>query len=416
MAQKTNLNISPYYDDFNSENNFYKVLFNPGRPVQARELTTLQSILQDQIEKFGSNIFKNGSCVVPGNVTYDSNFYAVKINPTLFGIDVNNYVDKLIGKQLTGQTSGVSATVQLVAKPDGDEVEYITLYVKYTGADNNNQISSFVDGEQLVAANDNITYSGITISAGTPLVGLIAADATSIGSSASISEGVYFVRGYFVGVPKQTIILDYYTNTPSYRVGLKITEELITSFDNETLYDNAKGFTNYAAPGADRLKISLTLTKKSRTDFNDTDFIEILRTSEGSVQPIQPKNDYSLIKDYIAQRTYDESGDYTVIPFKVNVQNSLNDRQGNDGIYYSNQKTDQGSTPNDNLMCVKISPGKAYVRGYDIDKTGVTILDAPKPRDTKTVNNVLIPFQITNTIRINNVSGVPLFKDFFRSL
>ncbi len=410
MAQKTNLNISPYYDDFNSENNFYKVLFNPGRPVQARELTTLQSVLQDQIEKFASNIFKNGSVVVPGNVTYDSNFYAVKINPTLFGVDVNLYVDKLVGKKLTGQTSGVSAVVQMIAKPNGDEVQYITLYVKYTSADNNNEISSFTDGELLVAENDNIVYSGLTITAGTPLVGLIAADATAIGSSASISEGVYFVRGYFVRVPKQTIILDYYTNTPSYRVGLKITEELVTSFDDDSLYDNAKGFTNFAAPGADRLKISLTLTKKLRTDFNDTDFIEILRTSLGSVQPIQPKNDYSLIKDYIAQRTYDESGDYTVIPFKVNVQNSLNDRLGNDGLYYSNQKTDQGNTPNDNLMCIKVSPGKAYVRGYDIDKTGVTILDAPKPRDTKTVNNVLIPFQLTNTLRINNVSGVPLFK------
>lgn len=410
MSQKTNLNISPYYDDFNSENNFYKVLFNPGRPVQARELTTLQSILQDQIEKFGSNIFKNGSCVVPGNVTYDSNFYAVKINPTLFGVDVNLYADQLVGKKLTGQTSGVSAIVQLVETPNGDEVEYTTLYVKYVSADNNNEISSFTDGELLVAENNNITYSGITISSGTPLVGLIAADATAIGSSASISEGVYFVRGYFVSVPKQTIILDYYTNTPSYRVGLKVTEELITSFDNATLYDNAKGFTNYAAPGADRLKISLTLTKKSQTDFNDTDFIEILRTTSGSVQPIQPKNDYSLIKDYIAERTYDESGDYTVTPFQVNIQNSLNDRQGNDGIYYSNQKTDQGNTPNDNLMCVKISPGKAYVRGYDIDKTGVTIIDSPKPRDTKTVNNILIPFQLGNTLRINNISGVPLFK------
>ena len=61
MAQKTNLNISPYYDDFDSEKNFYKVLFNPGRPVQARELTTLQSILQNQVESFGSHLFKEGS-------------------------------------------------------------------------------------------------------------------------------------------------------------------------------------------------------------------------------------------------------------------------------------------------------------------------------------------------------------------
>ena len=57
MPQKTNLNINPYYDDFSKDSNFYKVLFNPGKPVQARELTTLQSILQDQIESFGTSLF-----------------------------------------------------------------------------------------------------------------------------------------------------------------------------------------------------------------------------------------------------------------------------------------------------------------------------------------------------------------------
>ena len=62
---------------------------------------------------------------------------------------------------------------------------------------------------------------------------------------------------------KETLILDYYTNTPSYRVGLKIDELTVNAKDDETLYDNAKGFTNYAAPGADRFKISLSLTKKS---------------------------------------------------------------------------------------------------------------------------------------------------------
>ncbi len=32
--------------------------------------------------------------------------------------------------------------------------------------------------------------------------------------------------------------------------------------DDPDLYDNAKGFSNFAAPGADRLKIELVLTKK----------------------------------------------------------------------------------------------------------------------------------------------------------
>ena len=93
MPQKTNLNINPYYDDFDKANNFYRVLFKPGYPIQARELTTLQSILQSQIESFGSHIFKEGSMVIPGGVTYDRFYEAVKINPTHFGLDLNIYLD-----------------------------------------------------------------------------------------------------------------------------------------------------------------------------------------------------------------------------------------------------------------------------------------------------------------------------------
>ena len=77
MSQKTNLNIDPYYDDFNSMDNYHRVLFKPGFPVQARELTSLQSILQNQVESFGNHVFKDGSVVIPGNVTYNSEYYAV---------------------------------------------------------------------------------------------------------------------------------------------------------------------------------------------------------------------------------------------------------------------------------------------------------------------------------------------------
>ena len=97
MPQKTNLNINPYYDDFDKANNFYRVLFKPGYPIQARELTTLQSILQSQIESFGSHIFKEGSMVIPGGVTYDRFYEAVKINPTHFGLDLNIYLNNFVG-------------------------------------------------------------------------------------------------------------------------------------------------------------------------------------------------------------------------------------------------------------------------------------------------------------------------------
>lgn len=415
MAQKTNLNVSPYYDDFNEpdvgakDKNYYKVLFNPGRPIQARELNTLQSILQDQVESFGSHIFKEGSMVIPGNIVYDNQFYAVKLEDTQFGVNINNYINQFIGKKVIGQNSGVSATIQMIQLPNS-EVEYTTIYVKYQDSDNDFTFSEFQDGEALYT-NDNVVYGGTTITAGTPFASTISTEATSTGSAASIGEGVYFIRGTFVKVPKQTIILDYYTNTPSYRVGLRVSEQIITANDDSSLYDNAKGFTNYAAPGADRFKISLTLTKKLLTDVeNDTDFVELLRVQNGNIKKVDTKSQYSIIRDYLAQRTYDESGDYVVTPFQFSLNNSLNNRLGNDGLFFSDEKTEQNNTPSDNLMCIKFSPGKAYVRGYDIEKTGVEIVDVPKPRTTESRQDVNIPFEMGNLIRINNVSGAPKQK------
>jgi hypothetical protein len=409
MAQKTNLNVSPYYDDFNSEKNYYKVLFNPGRPVQARELTTFQSILQNQIESFGSHMFKEGSMVIPGNIGYDGQYYSVKLNPTNFGIDVSVYINYFVGKKITGQSSGTTAIIQYVALPDGNNVTDLTIYVKYLDSDNNFKFNAFEDGESL-SADENIIYGNTTINAGTPFASLVSLNATSIGSAVSIAKGVYFVRGYFANVESDTLILDNYTNTPSYRVGLKIDELVITSKDDKTLYDNAKGFTNYAAPGADRFKINLTLTKKLLTDTNDTDFIELLRVRDGKIKKIETQTQYSLIKDYFAQRTYDESGDYSVNPFIPSVHNSLNDRLGNNGIFFSNEKTDQGNTPSDDLMCIKISPGKCYVKGYDVTTTGTTILDVDKPRDKETISGANVPFEMGNLLRVNNVSGTPKFN------
>lgn len=410
MAQKTNLNVSPYYDDFNEssigarDKNYYKVLFNPGKPIQARELNNLQSILQNQVESIGSHLFKEGSLVIPGNIGLDIEFYSVKLNPTTFGVDITSYIKNFVGQKITGQSSGTTAIIQKVVLPNS-EIEYVTLYVKYLDSDNNFIFNPFKDDEDLVA-NENITYGNTTIPAGTTFASTISSNSTSTGSSVSIADGIYFIRGTFVKVYKQTIILDYYTNKPSYRVGLKIKENIITPKDDAILYDNAKGFTNYAAPGADRFQIELILTKKPITEIdNDTDFVEILRVRDGAIKKIEVKSNYNIIKDYLAQRTYDESGDYSITPFQISVNNSLNDRIGNDGLFFDNEKTDQGNIPTDSLMAIKLSPGKAYVRGYDIEKTGVEILDVEKPRTTETVNNINIPFEMGNLLRVNNVSG-----------
>ena len=410
MAQKKDLNISPYYDDFDPSNNFYKVLFKPGFPVQARELTGLQSILQNQVEDFGSHIFKEGSIVNGAGPTLDIQFNAVKLNSTQFGIDISVYIDELLHKTVEGQSSGVTATVDFIALPDGGDVEDLTIYVKYNNAGSTDPtLDTFINGESLIV-KENIVYGNTTINAGTAVATLIANNALSIGSAASVSDSIYFIKGTFVTVDKQTIILDNYTNNPSYRVGFQINEEIITAKDDASLYDNAKGFTNYAAPGADRFKLSLTLTKKSVDDKNDTDFFEILRTVEGEIRKIDDSTQYSKIANWIAGRTFDESGNYTVDPFDISVDNSLNDRLGNGGLFFEGQNTDEGNTPSDDLMCVKVSGGKAYVRGYDIKTDSVKILDVDKPRDTQEVSAINVDFELGNILKVNHVKGAAQYR------
>jgi len=408
MAQKTNLNVNPYFDDFDAEKNFYKVLFNPGKPIQARELNNIQSILQNQIESFGNHIFKEGSVVIPGNLTYDLQFNSVKLNSRNFGVDISLYIDQFVGKTITGQISGVTGVIQKVEIPSSiNNLEYVTLYVKYINSGENFTITPFQNGESLVS-NENVIYGNTTIVAGSSFASLIFTDATSVGSAVSIDTGVYFVRGTFVNVSKETIILDYYTNTPSYRIGLKVSEEIVTAKEDSSLYDNAKGFTNYSAPGADRFKIGLTLTKRAIDGADtDVDFIELLRIDNGEVKKFNTNTEYSVIKDYLAQRTFDESGNYSVSPFKLSLHDSLNNRLGNNGLFFDGQKTENGNNPSDDLMCIKLSPGKAYVRGYDIEKISTTILDIPKPRETQNIENISIPFEMGNLLRINNITGSP---------
>ena len=114
MPQQTNLNVAPYFDDFDPSDDFHKVLFKPGFPVQARELTGLQSILQNQIEKFGQHFFKEGQKIIPGNTTFQRQYYGVQLNNTFSGVPVSAYAEQLVGTKITGQISGVTAYVKEV--------------------------------------------------------------------------------------------------------------------------------------------------------------------------------------------------------------------------------------------------------------------------------------------------------------
>lgn len=432
MPQQTNLNVSPYFDDFDSANDYHKVLFKPGYPIQARELTTLQSILQDQIEKFGQHFFKDGDKVIPGNTGYSRLYQCVQLNNNYQGVPVSAYADQLVGSKITGQSSGVTAYVDYVLFPEDSERGSLTLYVNYLGSSTqNNSTQVFSNGESLVS--NQVISSGLlgntTIQAGSPFASTISDSSASTGSSFSIDAGVYFIRGSFVTVDKETLILDQYSNTPSYRVGLFINEEIVTSDSDESLNDNSQGYNNYSAPGADRLKISVSLTKKQLDDFDDTNFVELATVNNGILNTkkiiggaISSGNGGFRAKDVsdtLARRTYAESGDYYVRPFGVTYLNSLNDNVGSGGIFNSNQFTPSGGTPSDDLGVYKISPGKAFVRGYEIDVRSPVFLDAPKPRSEKVVEGQSLFYNTGTTLKLNRVFRSPtvgLGNDYVISL
>ena len=407
MAQNTNLNTSPYFDDFDPRKNYQRVLFKPGTPIQARELTTLQSIAQNQLEKFGKHFFKEGQVVIPGNIAYDSEYSCVQIDPTHLSIPVITYLPNLLGKQIKGEVSGVTAKIENYITSEESENDNYTLYVKYqSSSDTDFTRNTFVDGENLIVL-ENIDYGSGVIRLESSFATTLISNSIATGSAAKIEEGVYFIRGFFVDVFPQTVILDQYSNLPSYRVGLSIFEDIaVPSQANQDLFDNARGFSNFAAPGADRLRIVATLIKKSLTDFNDENFVELLRIENGLIKKVTKKEDVpTLINDELARRTNDESGDYYVKPFSVTAKESLNNKIGNNGVYNPGQSTKQGNTPSDDLLTLQISPGKAYVKGYEVETLITVNADLEKPRTTETVKDTTVPFSLGNQVEVNNVYG-----------
>ena len=84
ITRVKNYNISPYYDDFDESKNYHRVLFRPGFAVQARELTQLQTALQSQVDKLGQYNFSDGSRVVGGKVSINTEYEMVMLIITIY--------------------------------------------------------------------------------------------------------------------------------------------------------------------------------------------------------------------------------------------------------------------------------------------------------------------------------------------
>jgi hypothetical protein len=389
MPQSTNLNKAPYFDDFDPLKNFYRVLFRPGYSIQTRELTTLQSILQNQIENLARSNFKQGSMVVPGEIIVDKQYNYVKISSFTNNLAITDY----IGKRMTGATSGVVANVvNATAATDTDSP---TLFVKYENSGTSNIEKTFQEGETIVAdsAGNPTAIVGITGN-----VKPTNSSALGFGFAVDIKEGVYFINGTLVKNEAQTLILEKYSNTPSYKVGFLVSERLVTPEEDFSLLDNAQGYSNFSAPGAHRLSLLLTLSKREITSPDQKDFVELLIVKSGNINlTVEKVETNNIITDILATRTYDESGDYIVRDFKLSLKENLN-TGSNNGVYL---------TGSESKFVAALDPGKAYVRGYEIETTSVRYVDIDKARDYATQSDAFISALEGSNYTVKNLYSFP---------
>ena len=446
MALTTDFNVNPYYDDYDEDKSFYRVLFRPGYAVQAREVTQLQTILQKQIERHGRHTFDEGSIVLGCELNYDNKVQSLKLETQFSGADLT--INSFSNGVVTGATSNARAKV--VATAASTTSDQPTLMFHYL---NNNE---FDDGETITVEGTTVQANTVSTTGASGISGAVAN-----GSVVSINTGVFYVGGYFVFKDAETLILEKYSDTPSYRVGLQVTESIITSDTDTSLLDPAQGAYNYAAQGANRYKIVLDLSAKTFTATDpvenaaDENFFQLLKVLNGVKQEETKYPVYSELEKTLARRTFDESGDYTVTPFNLQLAThqgitgrTINaastsvvagigtdfesDFSQGDVIFLSGNTTPtatidtitnatsvtltsvssgfDANTANqviqfESKFSAGLDPGKAYVKGYEYESLTTKYVTVDKGRDTASVEGYGTSTAIGNKLNIKNANG-----------
>jgi hypothetical protein len=380
ITKNENTFSTTYKDDFSETDNYQRILFNSGNALQARELTQMQTIIQKQMERFGKNIFKDGSVVVPGGLNVDTDIEFVKLDQISFPAPV-----MYAGDILTESGTDIKARVIDFIAAEGSDpptvfVDYIDAGSFSTGA----TAPRFSSSGTLTNGNQSgLGGTGGTVVTGSGVVGK--------GCRASVGNGAYFIRGLFVQTQPQTIIVSKYSNTPTTNVGFIITEDIVTVEDTTALYDNQNVLPNETAPGADRYRITLTLaTDDSASVDSDTNFIVTNNLIAGVIQQPIDENTYSIIGDELALRTKEESGDYTVnAPI----------------VFFTEKDADE--------LTLDIDPITAYVDGYRVAKPQKTFIDVNKSQTTSSADsdqNVSVSYG--HYVVADTIKGLPNVNEF----
>ena len=374
-------NVPPYFDDYDEAKGYYKILFRPSVAVQTRELNQLQTMVQKQIERFGSHIFKEGTIVVGGG--FDIEIDVPYVKATSVSLPITR-LQEFVGKTVRGGTSGITAYVKAV-ELDTDNGVYAFM-IRYTSASTTSTV--FLNNETVTDVSDSSLSFVVSASA-----------ATGIGSTFGVQRGVVFSKGYFIAFPTSTIILEKYNTTPTATVGLTASESFVTDLTDPTLLDNSLGSPNENAPGAHRYKINTTLTKLAyKEGYGDPNFIPFIDIQNGVIETKKDRTEYAKLLDELAKRTFDESGDYVIRGYGVRTREHL-DTGTNEGLYTSSNGGDS------NKLSIDFEPGLAYVKGYEVSSLVTKHVETDKANTFEYVNNQQVNARTGGYFLIKEIVG-----------
>ena len=361
---------STYKDDFADSAGYHRILFNSGKALQARELTQLQTILSKQIQRFGDNVFKEGAVVKPGGANINPKYEFIKLDTSTNTLPSNS--SSLIGTTVTGATSQIQAKILQVVAASGSDPD--TLYVQYINTEQA-QASATTVAKRMQAGENMTGVTPLTVQT----TDTAEDPATGVGVLVTLLSGVYYARGAFVFTEDQSKIIAKYTDNVDAEVGFKAVEDVVTASDNNSLFDNQGAVPNLTAPGADRYRILLTIATKSELSASDN-FVHVATVKEGVIyNAVDPRDGYNIPNKVVAQRIFENSGDYFVKPFKIKFEEDSDNTK----------------------LKLKVSDGIAVVDGFRAARTFPTTIKLNKPTTTVTIQNEAVGTGFGNYVMVD---------------
>lgn len=420
MAKSYNKSLhgnNPYYDDFDPNKKFVRVMSRPGFPLQAREVTQLQTILQSQIERMGDHFFEDGAVINGGEIT-ETTATAVRLSKDK--VYSKDQLNSFVGKSITDD-AGVQSQIVAVADVDPSLTadQYQVLFVIFTTAGTH-------------AAGRTLTIEG-TLPVEKPVVkvredegetALARVPTSDVASNiVCVGDGIFYADGFFVKNDAGTLAVSnpitvttegesitYRSfNLPSASVGYQINRNIVTSEDDGTLKDPSFGFYNFNSPGADRYKVDLELVsipiEGSGVTFDSENYFELVRIIQGQTTKQVKYTDYAILEETLARRTFDESGHYTVTPFPVATFDYNDVFRG---------------TARGEFHAVEVGAGKAYVGGYEYESISPQFFKIRRGLTTQIQRLVQLQTPLQNFVTVNRnssfdsrISGDTQLRDTF---